>query len=99
MYHSSTDCWTPSGLLLGFLERRLPERANRCREVARRAGRLRARADISPEVVRRMLRNVEELVELACWIRHHHERWDGHGDPELVEVLAAVVETEPTPKV
>ena len=22
------------------------------------------------------------LPEVACWIRHHHERWDGHGYPD-----------------
>jgi response regulator RpfG family c-di-GMP phosphodiesterase len=113
-------------LLLGFLERRLPERANRCREVARWAGRLGERAGIPAEVLRRvqvaalvhdiglmglpdpvvrqrpddmphaariqyeqhpiigqsMLSAVEQLVEIATWIRHHHERWDGHGYPD-----------------
>jgi response regulator RpfG family c-di-GMP phosphodiesterase len=113
-------------LLLGFLERRFPERANRCREVARWAGRLGARAGIPPELLRRMqvaalvhdiglmglpdsivrqrpdnmpyaaqiqyeqhpiigqsmLSAVEQLVEIATWIRHHHERWDGGGYPD-----------------
>lgn len=41
-------------LLLAFLERRLPDRANRCREVARLAGRLGRRAGLAPEMLRRV---------------------------------------------
>ena len=41
-------------LLLAFLERRLPERANRCREVARLAGRLGMRAELAPDMLRRV---------------------------------------------
>ena len=29
-----------------------------------------------------MLSSVEELTEMAGWIRHHHERWDGAGYPD-----------------
>jgi response regulator RpfG family c-di-GMP phosphodiesterase len=29
-----------------------------------------------------MLSSVEELAEMANWIRHHHERWDGTGYPD-----------------
>ena len=29
-----------------------------------------------------MLSSVEELAEMATWIRHHHERWDGTGYPD-----------------
>jgi len=29
-----------------------------------------------------MLSAVEQLVEIGTWIRHHHERWDGHGYPD-----------------
>jgi response regulator RpfG family c-di-GMP phosphodiesterase len=113
-------------LLLGFLERRLPERAARCREIARLAGKLAERAGLPGDTVRRiqvaalvhdiglmslsdpilrqkyddmpmgarlqyeqhpvtgqtMLSSVEQLVEIGTWIRHHHERWDGHGYPD-----------------
>lgn len=113
-------------ILLGFLERRVPERAVRCREVARLAGRLAERVGIAAETARRlqvaalvhdiglvalpdpilrqepdaltsaariqyekhpimaqsMLAGVEQLVEIATWIRHHHERWDGRGYPD-----------------
>jgi response regulator RpfG family c-di-GMP phosphodiesterase len=41
-------------LLLSILERRLPERANRCREVARLAGRLGMRAELAPDMLRRV---------------------------------------------
>ena len=30
----------------------------------------------------RMLGTVEDLADMARWIRHHHERWDGHGYPD-----------------
>jgi response regulator RpfG family c-di-GMP phosphodiesterase len=113
-------------ILLNFLERRVPERAARCREIARLAGRLAERAGVPPETARRvqvaalvhdiglmglpdpilrqqpealppasrlqyeqhpvvgqsMLSSVEQLVEIASWIRHHHERWDGRGYPD-----------------
>jgi response regulator RpfG family c-di-GMP phosphodiesterase len=29
-----------------------------------------------------MLAAVDQLVEIATWIRNHHERWDGHGYPD-----------------
>jgi response regulator RpfG family c-di-GMP phosphodiesterase len=29
-----------------------------------------------------MLNSVKELTEMARWIRHHHERWDGRGYPD-----------------
>jgi HD domain len=29
-----------------------------------------------------MLSAVDQLVAIATWIRHHHERWDGHGFPD-----------------
>jgi response regulator RpfG family c-di-GMP phosphodiesterase len=29
-----------------------------------------------------MLGSVKELAEMAGWIRHHHERWDGAGYPD-----------------
>jgi response regulator RpfG family c-di-GMP phosphodiesterase len=113
-------------LLVGFLERRVPERAARCRDVAKLAGRLAEKAGMSPDIVRRiqvaalvhdiglmslsdpvlrqrpddmpaaakvqyeqhpavgqsMLAAVDQLVEIATWIRHHHERWDGRGYPD-----------------
>lgn len=119
-------------ILLGFLERRMPERAVCCREIARLAGRLAERAGVPPDTVRRvqvaalvhdigmmgladpilrqdpdsmpmaarlqyeqhpvigqtMLSSVEQLVEIASWIRHHHERWDGHGYPDRLSGLA-----------
>jgi response regulator RpfG family c-di-GMP phosphodiesterase len=119
-------------VLVGFLERRLPDRASRCREAARLAGRLAERAAIPPETVRRIqlaalvqdiglmglpdpilrqrpedltmaartqyeqhpiigqgtLSGVEQLVEIATWIRHHHERWDGRGYPDRLAGLA-----------
>jgi response regulator RpfG family c-di-GMP phosphodiesterase len=119
-------------VLVGFLERRLPERASRCREAARLAGRLAERAGVAPEMVRRIqlaalvqdiglmglpdpvlrqrpedltlaartqyeqhpivgqgtLSGVEQLVEIATWIRHHHERWDGHGYPDRISGLS-----------
>jgi response regulator RpfG family c-di-GMP phosphodiesterase len=30
----------------------------------------------------RMLSAVDELTDMANWIRHHHERWDGRGYPD-----------------
>jgi hypothetical protein len=30
----------------------------------------------------RMLSTVAELNDIASWIRHHHERWDGRGYPD-----------------
>jgi len=119
-------------VLVGFLERRLPDRASRCREAARLAGRLAERAAIPAETIRRIqlaalvmdiglmglpdpilrqrpedlttaartqyeqhpiigqgtLSGVEQLVEIATWIRHHHERWDGHGYPDRLAGLA-----------
>jgi len=119
-------------LLLGFLERRLPERASRCRDIARLAGRLAERVGLADEIVRRvqvaalihdiglmglpdpilrqrpedmpsgarlqyeqhpvigqsMLSSVEQLVEIATWIRNHQERWDGHGYPDRLSGLA-----------
>jgi response regulator RpfG family c-di-GMP phosphodiesterase len=30
----------------------------------------------------RMLSTVDELTDMANWIRHHHERWDGRGYPD-----------------
>lgn len=113
-------------LLLTFLEQRFPRRAQRCREIARLAGRLATRAGLSPEHARwvqvaalvhdiglvglpdtliqrplrylrldertqyerhpligqSMLGAVEQLQEMATWIRHHHERWDGTGYPD-----------------
>lgn len=118
-------------ILVGFLERRLPERASRCREAARLAGRLAERAALPAETVRMIqlaalvqdiglmglpdpilrqrpedlttaartqyeqhpilgqgtLSGVEQLVEIATWIRHHHERWDGHGYPDRLAGL------------
>jgi response regulator RpfG family c-di-GMP phosphodiesterase len=115
-------------LLVGFLERRLPDRAIRCRAIARLAGLLAERAAVDPELVRMiqvtaqvhdiglmgladsilrqrfedmphaaraqyqqhpiigqgMLGAVEQLAEISLWIRHHHERWDGHGYPDHV---------------
>ena len=41
-------------VLVGFLERRLPDRASRCREAARLAGRLAERAAMPAETVRRI---------------------------------------------
>jgi hypothetical protein len=35
-----------------------------------------------PVVGQSMLSSVEQLVEIATWIRHHHERWDGRGYPD-----------------
>ena len=118
-------------VLVGFLERRLPQRASRCREAARLAGRLAERAAMPAETVSRIqlaalvqdiglmglpdpilrqrpedlptaarvqfeqhpilgqgtLSGVEQLVEIATWIRHHHERWDGHGYPDRLKGL------------
>ena len=34
------------------------------------------------------LSGIEQLVEIATWIRHHHERWDGHGYPDRLTGLA-----------
>ncbi len=119
-------------LLLTFLERRLPERAARCRESARLAGRLAERAGLSPDEARRvqvaalvhdiglmglpdallrrspaelplagrlryeqhavigqsMLGAVDQLADMALWIRHHHERWDGQGYPDRLAEAA-----------
>jgi response regulator RpfG family c-di-GMP phosphodiesterase len=113
-------------LLVGFLERRLPERAARSREVARLAGRLAERLKTPAAEVRRiqvaalvhdiglltlpealtrvlpenlppagmlqyknhastahgMLASVEQLNDIALWVRSHHERWDGFGYPD-----------------
>src|SRR5207237_7772541 len=33
-------------------------------------------------VGQRMLSSVAELSDIATWIRHHHERWDGRGYPD-----------------
>jgi response regulator RpfG family c-di-GMP phosphodiesterase len=30
----------------------------------------------------RMLSAVEDLTDMASWVRHHHERWDGRGYPD-----------------
>jgi hypothetical protein len=30
----------------------------------------------------RMLSTVDALTDMASWIRHHHERWDGRGYPD-----------------
>jgi putative nucleotidyltransferase with HDIG domain len=30
----------------------------------------------------RILKNVEDYAEIATIVRHHHERWDGHGYPD-----------------
>ncbi len=35
-----------------------------------------------PMVGQRMLSSVAELSDIATWIRHHHERWDGRGYPD-----------------
>ncbi len=35
-----------------------------------------------PIIGQSMLSAVEQLVEIGTWIRHHHERWDGHGYPD-----------------
>jgi response regulator RpfG family c-di-GMP phosphodiesterase len=35
-----------------------------------------------PVIGQSMLAAVEQLVEIASWIRYHHERWDGHGYPD-----------------
>ncbi len=35
-----------------------------------------------PAVGQRMLSSVAELTDIATWIRHHHERWDGRGYPD-----------------
>jgi HD superfamily phosphohydrolase YqeK len=113
-------------LLLTSLEHRLPRRAAHCKEVARLAGKLAARAGMGieaarrvqvaalvhdvgltalpdaivrrtpaelsmaaraqyqghPAVGQRMLSSVAELTDIATWIRHHHERWDGRGYPD-----------------
>jgi len=110
-------------LLVAFLERRLPARAARSREIARLCGRLAERAGISANEIRRiqvvhdigllglpesltrtspenlppsgfiqykqhpviahsMLGTVENLADIASWIRAHHERWDGTGYPD-----------------
>jgi len=34
------------------------------------------------------LSGIEQLVEIATWIRHHHERWDGHGYPDRLAGLS-----------
>jgi response regulator RpfG family c-di-GMP phosphodiesterase len=119
-------------LLVGFLERRLPDRANRCREIARLVGKLAERAALEPELTRLiqvtalvhdiglmgladpilrqrpedmpqgarvqyeqhpiigqgMLGAVEQLVDISTWIRHHHERWDGHGYPDRLAAFS-----------
>jgi len=124
-------------ILLNFLERRVPERASRSREIARLSGRLAERAGLPAEVVRRvqvaglvhdigllglpdpilrqdpenftmaarlqfeqhpvlgqsMLSSVEQLVEIGKWIRHHHERWDGHGYPDRLAGVAIPAES------
>src|ERR1700694_1715744 len=48
-------------VLVGFLERRLPERASRCREAARLAGRLAERAALPAETVR--------MIQLAALVQ------------------------------
>ncbi len=35
-----------------------------------------------PVIAQAMLSGVEHLAEMATWIRHHHERWDGRGYPD-----------------
>lgn len=42
----------------------------------------RAEYERHPILGQQMLSSVEELSEMAGWIRHHHERWDGAGYPD-----------------
>jgi hypothetical protein len=42
----------------------------------------RAQYQSHPVVGQRMLSSVAELSDIATWIRHHHERWDGRGYPD-----------------
>ena len=35
-----------------------------------------------------LLGKVEQLREMALWIRHHHERWDGNGYPDRLAKTA-----------
>jgi response regulator RpfG family c-di-GMP phosphodiesterase len=35
-----------------------------------------------------MLSTVGQFADIAAWIRHHHERWDGNGYPDRLEALA-----------
>lgn len=113
-------------LLVGFMDRRLPERVARSREIARLAARLAERCGLDSNEVRRvqvaalvhdigllgiaealtrtdpdllppagllqykqhptiahaMLGSVDQLTDIAAWIRSHHERWDGRGYPD-----------------
>jgi HD domain-containing protein len=41
-----------------------------------------------PIIGQTMLSGVEQLVEIARWIRHHHERWDGRGYPDRLTTVA-----------
>jgi response regulator RpfG family c-di-GMP phosphodiesterase len=35
-----------------------------------------------PELAQKMLASVDQLSDIAVWVRHHHERWDGTGYPD-----------------
>jgi putative nucleotidyltransferase with HDIG domain len=36
------------------------------------------------EIGERILAKVEDYAEIAAIVRHHHERWDGHGYPDRI---------------
>jgi hypothetical protein len=41
-----------------------------------------------PVLGQRLLSSVAQLAQMALWIRHHHERWDGKGYPDGLAGLA-----------
>jgi response regulator RpfG family c-di-GMP phosphodiesterase len=41
-----------------------------------------------PVLAQSLLSSVEQLAQMGIWIRHHHERWDGHGYPDALSGAA-----------
>src|SRR5215211_5900537 len=37
------------------------------------------------EIGERILSKVEDYVDISRIVRHHHERWDGHGYPDAIQ--------------
>jgi diguanylate cyclase (GGDEF)-like protein len=70
----------------------------------------RATVELHPEIGARILERVPGLAGLVSAIRHHHERWDGHGYPDglrgeeipldarvvaVVDCFSALISTRP----